>query len=73
MTDVPWIDANTRIPNAEDADKKGCVLAWHRYNGMMVTGWHQFEHNANGFLTHWAPGAKPPDGFPEWEEKEREK
>lgn len=65
MTDKDWIDAEQRKPAQEDADRKGCVLAWHRYNGTMVTGWHQFTENS--FFTHWQKAPEPPDGFPLWE------
>ena len=65
MTDNDWIDARTRKPTQEDADKKGCVLVWHQCNGVMVTGWHQFSHNR--FLTHWKPAPCPPPGFEAWE------
>lgn len=72
VTNIPWIDAKDRKPTKDDADKKGCVLVWHRYDGAMVTGWHQFDTNANGFLTHWAPKPKPPEGFPAWEDEEEQ-
>ena len=50
---------------AQDANATGCVLAWHRYNGCMVTGWHQFGRNR--FLTHWQKTPGPPEGYPQWE------
>ena len=53
-----WISAAERLPTKEDADAQGCVIAWHRYNGVMVTGWHQFGRNQ--FYTHWAPPLPPP-------------
>lgn len=71
-SNIVWIDAATRKPTQADADKKGCVIVWHCYNGAMITGWHQFDSNGNGFLTHWAPKPNPPPGFPEWED-EKEK
>lgn len=54
-----WIDAKVQKPTAADADPQGCVIAWHRYNGMMVTGWHQFGDNP--YFTHWAPPMPPPE------------
>ena len=71
MVDHDWIDASVRNPTKKDADKKACVLAWHRYNGITVTGWHQFHHDANGFLTHWKPAPNPPPGFEAWEYDDR--
>ena len=72
QTAIDWVNAGERLPTAQDADRAGCVLVWHKYSGVMVTGFHQFEHNTNGFLTHWAPKPKPPYGFPEWEDEEGE-
>jgi hypothetical protein len=65
MMESDWIDARYRKPTKEDADHKGCVIAWHRYDGTMVTGWHQFGRSE--FYTHWMPAPKPPKGFPLWE------
>ena len=56
MDDNGWIDASERKPTKRDADLQGCVLAWHRYNGAIVTGWHQFwrrYYGGNSLLTHW--------------------
>lgn len=65
MADNDWISATTRKPTQEDADKTNCVLAWHRYSGLMVVGWHQFGWNR--FLTHWKPAPDPPPGYEAWE------
>ena len=70
MADNDWIDVRTRKPTKDDADLKGCVLAWHRYNGFTATGFHQFEHNE--FLVFWKPAPAPPTGFEIWE-KEKDK
>lgn len=66
MTGKDWIDADERKPTQADADHKGCVVAWHKYNGTMVTGWHQFHRN--GFFTHWQHTPKAPEGFPLWDD-----
>lgn len=63
MTDLEmsgggWIDASERQPTERDADQMGCVIAWHKYQGLMVTGWHQFGHNR--YLTHWLPPIPSP-------------
>ena len=65
MENNGWIDANDRKPGQKDADKKNCVIAWHRYNGTMVVGWHQFGWKQ--FLTHWKPALPPPPGYETWE------
>lgn len=54
-----WIASAERKPTAEDADIMNCVLARHEYDGIMVTGWHQFGHNR--FLTHWMKTPQPPN------------
>lgn len=59
MENEKWIDAIAeRKPTKEDADERNCVLVWHVYNGVMVTGYHQFD--SSRFLTHWMPCPKPP-------------
>lgn len=58
MDDDRWIDANQRKPTVADCDAYHCVLAYHRYNGAMVTGWHQFD--ASTMFTHWMPLPPPP-------------
>lgn len=63
MTNNGWIDAQERRPTEQDADFAGCVLVWHAFNGVMVTGWHQFEYNR--FLTHWQPPPEPPPNYKE--------
>ena len=59
MENEQWIDAiSERKPTKDDADEQNLVLAWHVYNGVTVTGYHQFGHNH--FLTHWMHIPKPP-------------
>lgn len=65
MSKGNWTDAKERKPTREDADVTGCVLAWHKYNGCMVTGWHQFGVSA--MYTHWQRTPEPPEGNPLWE------
>lgn len=65
-----WTDAQKRLPEESDADEFGCVLAFHAFNGVMVTGWKQFREN--GYLTHWQRTPKPPKTFRQlWEEYEK--
>ena len=58
MDDDNWIDAKQRKPKEADADVFHCVLAYHEFNGAMVTGWRQFDMNR--FFTHWMPLPPPP-------------
>lgn len=53
-----WIDVRERKPTKKDADFAGCVVFWHVYNGVTVTGYHQAGNNR--FLTHWQKPPKPP-------------
>lgn len=54
---IEWIDRETRLPGADDADEYGCVLCKHRYNGILVTGWRRVAENS--FIVAWA---KTPGG-----------
>ena len=54
-----WISASERKPTQADADIFNCVLAKHKYDGIKVTGWRQFEHDR--YLTHWLPTPGNPD------------
>jgi hypothetical protein len=69
MESTGWIDANRRPPTEADCDVFGCVLAYHRYNGAMVTGWRQFE--VNKLFTHWRPIPQPPKMYQELHSKRR--
>ena len=53
-----WIDAAQRKPTAEDGDIMCCVLARHKYDGIRVTGWVQFE--LCRYYTHWQRTPEPP-------------
>lgn len=55
----PWISVEERMPEKGDGDAHGCVLVWHAYQGVMVTGWHNVPNNR--YHTHWMP----PPGAPE--------
>ena len=54
----PWIRLHERLPELEDCDAQGCVLAWHRFNGVMVV--HRRNIEKNHFITHWMPTPKAP-------------
>lgn len=64
MDNNGWIEIRERKPTKEDADACGCVLFWHMYNGLMLTGYFQTEHNR--FLTHWKPTPEPPENYQEY-------
>lgn len=63
MDDDNWIDAKQRKPEKADSDAYSCILAYHRYNGAMVTGWHQI--GVNTLYTHWMPLPPPPRCYSE--------
>ena len=63
MDDDNWIDAKQRKPTADDTDAVNCVLAYHKYNGAMVTGWFQLDMNP--MFTHWMPLPPPPTCYRE--------
>lgn len=54
-----WISVLDKLPVREDSDAQGCVLVWHIYQGVMLTGYHQIH--TNRFFTHWQPAPKPPE------------
>lgn len=53
-----WIPREVRMPTEEDADQFHCVMVWHVFQGLMVTGW--FNVADNRFISHWARTAEPP-------------
>lgn len=59
MSNRTWISVLDRLPAQEDGDAQGCVLVWHIYQGVMLTGYHQMC--ANRFFTHWQPVPNPPE------------
>lgn len=48
-----WISVDERMPTEADADEFNCVIVWHVYNGVMITGWHRVAENR--FISHWVP------------------
>lgn len=54
---IQWVPVTERMPTEKDGDPQRCVLAWHVYQGVMVTGWHQIK--GNQFITHWATPRGP--------------
>ena len=64
LTRADWIDKRERLPELDEIDPTGCVLAWHVYNGMMITGAQNVGENP--YITHWLPALAGP------EERERD-
>lgn len=60
---APWIAAVERLPTKEDSDALNCVLAKDMYDGISVTGFHQFGWNSA--LTHWQRLPAPPSDYKE--------
>lgn len=63
---VKWIDKRARLPGPGDLDAAGCALCWHVYQGAMMQGAWNIEHNR--FITHWAPAPQRPEGAEEPED-----
>lgn len=53
LPDNGWIETNERRPGSADADYRGCVLAWHRYDGFVLRGWRRFREDK--YLERWMP------------------
>ena len=47
-----WIDKRERMPTEADADGQGCVLAWHRYQGVVILNVHNVI-DYGSYVTHW--------------------
>ena len=58
MLKIRWIAREDYLPDKRHGDETGCVLAWHRYQGMMVTGIRRVRECE--FFTHWAPAIEGP-------------
>lgn len=51
MQVAEWTPIDDRLPTQEDADVHGCVIAWHVYQGVLITGWRYVAENR--FFSHW--------------------
>ena len=56
-----WISVDERMPTEADADEFNCVIVWHVYNGVMITGWHNVAYNR--FISHWVPTIPRPENI----------
>lgn len=50
---VGWICKSQREPTEQDADERGKILVWHRYQCGMLFAWDSICRNR--FITHWTP------------------
>lgn len=57
---IVWVKREEGLPTEKDADAYGCVMAWHKYNGVMVTGWRRVVENE--FIVAWAHTPMGPEG-----------
>ncbi len=55
---MEWIDKAVRMPEKSDEDATGCILAWHRLSGVVITNSASFARYG-AYYTHWmhTPGA----------------
>ena len=56
-----WHDKQERPPSIEDADGQGCVISWHEYDGVLITGWRYVMQNQH--ITHWTHTPSAPNKF----------
>lgn len=60
MTDNGWRETTPNTPTRRDGDANGCVMAWHIYQGCIVTGAKNARDSS--FITHWQKLPLGPDG-----------
>lgn len=60
MTDNGWRETTPHSPTKRDGDANGCVMAWHIYNGCIVTGAKNARDSS--FITHWQKLPPGPSG-----------
>lgn len=64
---MEWILMSDRKPTSDDADEYGCVMVWHLFQGVMVTGW---SIAGNGiYITHWMRTPDAPIGAKDRQEE----
>ena len=59
MQDPRWSPLEERAPGAEDADKNGKVLVWHKLSGAVLA---DADRAAGPFITHWQATPRATDG-----------
>ena len=55
---LEWYNKQERPPSIDDSDRQGCVIAWHEFDGVQITGWRYVLQNQH--ITHWFPTPLPP-------------
>lgn len=68
-TEDRWYRRDEREPTEADCDSAKCLVAVHRYNGIMVT--HIANYFNNKLFTHWRPAAALPEDAGEVKSEER--
>lgn len=56
---IPWVDKRVRLPERDDGDEHGDVLAMDRNNGIVIRS-VAFIRKMGVQITHWAPMPEPP-------------
>lgn len=54
-----WIRRSERLPNKEDGDAQGAVIAWHVWNGVMVTNYANVQSST--YFLAWMRCPKAPE------------
>ncbi len=61
-----FIDTLEHPPKQEEADANGCVLAWHKYNGWMITNYtnvvRDVQDGGERYFQFWTPMPERPAG-----------
>lgn len=55
-----WKKTTANSPTKRDGDANGCVLAWHIYQGCIVTGARNARNSS--FISHWRKLPEGPGG-----------
>ena len=58
---INWTAIQDHKPTPEDADEQGCVLVWHKYQGVIVLNVKNVC-NYGAYITHWMPTPAAPAG-----------
>ena len=59
-SDVRWIPVTERLPEENDADARGYVLAISRWDGCINSHAHHAVSRVPNAFTHWMPLPEPP-------------
>lgn len=56
-----WTDKRTHPPTETDMDPWRCVLAWHDFQGPMITSIREVMDNR--YISYWKRTPGPPDEY----------